>query len=384
MEKRHPIFTEEHEMLRQSLRSFIAKEITPHTQEWEKQGAFPYREVFKQFADLGFLGINMPEEYGGSDAGFVGTVVFAEEMVRSNSSGLGASLGLHASIALPYIADLGTPEQKQKYLVPGIKGELIGSLAVTEPGAGSDVASIRTSAVRDGDSYIINGSKMFITNGGIADFGIVAAKTDKDKGHAGISIFLVDKDTPGFTVSRNLEKLGWKASNTAELAFTDVRVPCTTMLGGENEGFTNIMIHFQEERLYMAIGAVGEAQMALDLAIEYSKERIQFGRPISGFQVTRHKIADMATEIEAARQLVYNTVRMHIEGEPCQVEVAMCKLFACEMATRVTNQALQIFGGYGYMTEYQVQRLWRDARIGPIGGGTSEVQREIIGRLLTQ
>jgi acyl-CoA dehydrogenase len=382
MEKGHPIFTDEHEMLRQSLRSFIAKEIAPHAQEWEKRGAFPYREVFKQFADLGFLGINMPEEYGGSDAGFVGTVVFAEEMVRSNSSGLGASLGLHASIALPYIADLGTPEQKQKYLVPGIKGEAIGCLAVTEPGAGSDVSSIRTSAEKDGDSYIINGSKMFITNGGIANFGIVAAKTDKEKGHAGISIFLVDTDTPGFTVSRDLEKLGWKASNTAELAFTDVRVPSSAMLGGENEGFTNIMIHFQEERLYMAIGAVSEAQMALDLAIEYSKERVQFGRPISGFQVTRHKIADMATEVEAARQLVYNTIRMHIEGEPCQTEVAMCKLFACEMATRVTNQALQIFGGYGYMMEYQVQRLWRDARIGPIGGGTSEVQREIIGRLL--
>jgi acyl-CoA dehydrogenase len=384
MEKRHPIFTEEHEMLRQSLRSFIAKEIAPHAEEWEKQGGFPHEEVFKQFADLGFLGIDMPEEYGGSNAGFVGTIVFAEEMVGCNSSGVGASLGLQANIALPYIADLGTDEQKRKYLVPGIKGEIIGSLGVTEPGAGSDVASIRTSAVKDGDSYIINGSKMFITNGGIADFVVLAAKTDKDRGHAGISLFLVDKVTPGFTVSRELDKLGWRTCNTAELAFADLRVPSSAMLGGENEGFTNIMTHFQEERLYLAVGAVCEAQHALNLAIEYSKERVQFGRPIGSFQVTRHKIADLATEIEAARQLVYNTIRMHVEQKPCQVEVAMCKLFACEMATRVINQTLQIFGGYGYMMEYPVQRLWRDARIGPIGGGTSEIQREIIGRLLLQ
>jgi len=382
--KRHPIFTEEHEMLRHSLRSFIEKEIAPHADEWEKQGGFPYREVFKRFGELGFLGIDIPEEYGGSDAGFVATIVLAEEMVRCNSSGIGASIGLHASIALPYLADLGTEEQKRKYLVPGVEGKVIGSLGITEPGAGSDVGSIRTTAVKDGDDYVINGSKIFITNGGIADFVILAAKTEKKTGYAGISLFLVDKGTPGFTVSRDLDKLGWRSCNTAELAFEDVRVPKTALFGEEGQGFYNIMIHFQEERLYMAIGAVCEAQRALDLAIEYSKERVQFGRPIAKFQVTRHKIADMATEIEAARQLVYNTTRMHIEQEFCQTEVAMCKLFACEMATRVINEALQIFGGYGYMMEYPIQRLWRDSRIGPIGGGTSEIQREIIGRLLLQ
>lgn len=382
MGKTHPIFTEEHEMLRHSVRSFIEKEIAPHADQWEKQGGFPHQEVFRRFGELGFLGMNVPERYGGADADFVSTIVFAEEMIRCNSSGVGASIGMHANIALPYIAALGTEEQKQKYLPRGVKGEIIGSLGVTEPGAGSDVASIRTYAVRDGDEYVINGSKMFITNGGIADFVILATKTDKERGHTGISLFLVDKGAPGFTVSRELDKLGWRACNTAELSFEDVRVPRSAMLGQENEGFYQIMIHFQEERLYMAVGAVGEAQRALDLAVEYAKERVQFGRPIAKFQVTRHKIADMATEIEAARQLVYNTIRLHIEQEPCQVEVAMCKLYACEMANRVINQCLQIFGGYGYMMEYPIQRLWRDARIGPIGGGTSEIQREIIGRLL--
>ncbi len=384
MGKTHPIFSEEHEMFRRSLRSFIEKEIAPHADEWEEKGEFPHREIFRRFGELGFLGVNTSEEYGGGGADFVATIVFTEEMARCNSSGFASSIGLHSYIALPYLDTLGTEEQKQKYLVPGVRGELIGALGVTEPGAGSDVGSIRTSAVKDGDDYIINGSKIFITNGGIADFVILAAKTDKDAGHAGITLFLVDTDTPGFTVSRKLDKLGWRAGNTAELSFEDVRVPKTAMFGEEAQGFYQIMIHFQEERLYMGAGAVCEAQRALDLAIEYAKEREQFGRPIAKFQVTRHKIADMATEIEAARQLVYNSVRLHIEQEPCQVEVAMCKLHACEMATSVIDRALQIFGGYGYMMEYPIQRLWRDSRIGPIGGGTSEIQREIIGRMLLQ
>jgi alkylation response protein AidB-like acyl-CoA dehydrogenase len=382
MGKRHPIFTDEHEMLRDSLRRFIATEIAPNADEWEAQGGFPHREVFRRFGELGFLGITLPEEYGGSEAGFVASVVFTEEMSGCNSGGVAASLGLQANIALPYIADCGTEEQKRKYLVPGVKGELIGSLGVTEPGAGSDVASLRTHVVPDGDSYVINGSKMFITNGGIADFVVLAAKTDREAGHGGISLFLVDKGTPGFTVSRELDKLGWRTCNTAELAFEDVRVPRTALLGEENRGFYEIMEHFQEERLHLAVGSVCGAQNALDLASEYAKERVQFGRAIANFQVTRHKIAEMATEIEAARQLVYNTVRLYVEKEECQVEVAMCKLFACEMANRVIDEAIQIFGGYGYMMEYPVQRQWRDARINTIGGGTSEIQREIIGRLL--
>jgi alkylation response protein AidB-like acyl-CoA dehydrogenase len=369
-------------MLRDSLRSFIAKELAPHADAWEQQGGFPHEEVFRRLGELGFLGITMPEEYGGADAGYVASIVFAEEMVGCNSGGVAASIGLHANIALPYIAELGTEEQKQKYLTAGIRGELIGSLGVTEPGAGSDVASIRTHAVRDGDDYVINGSKIFITNGGIADFVILAAKTDREAGHAGISLFLVDKGTPGFVVSRDLDKLGWRTCNTAELAFDDVRVPRSAMLGEEGRGFYEIMAHFQEERLFLAVGAVAAAQKALDLAAGYAKERVQFGRPIASFQVTRHKIADMGTEIEAARQLVYNTIRLHVEQEDCQAEVAMCKLYACEMATRVINEAIQIFGGYGYMMEYPVQRMWRDARINTIGGGTSEIQREIIGRLI--
>ena len=384
MGKRHPIFTDEHDMLRDALRSFIAREIAPHADEWEAQGSFPHGEVFRRFGELGFLGINLPQRYGGSEADFVATVVFAEEMVGCNSGGVAASIGLHANIALPYIAHSGTEEQKQKYLIPGTRGDLIGSLGVTEPGAGSDVASMRTHALRDGDSYVINGSKIFITNGGIADYVILAAKTNREAEHSGISLFVVDKGTPGFTVSRDLDKLGWRTCNTAELAFEDVRVPRSAMLGEENKGFYNIMEHFQEERLYLAIGSVSAAQKALELASEYAKGRVQFGRPISKFQVTRHKIADMATEIEAARQLVYNTIRMYVEQEDCQVQVAMCKLFACEMATRVMNEVIQIHGGYGYMMEYPAQRMWRDARINTIGGGTSEIQREIIGRLLLQ
>jgi alkylation response protein AidB-like acyl-CoA dehydrogenase len=382
--KQHPIFTEEHDMLRHSVRSFLEKEIATHADEWDRQGQFPHREVFRRFGELGLLGLNVSEEYGGAGGDFVSTIVLAEEMGSCNAAGMSASIGMHANIAVPYLATLGSEEQKQKYLVPGVRGEIVGCLGVTEPNAGSDVGSIRTYAVRDGDSYVINGSKIFITNGGIADFAILAAKTDREKGHAGISLFLVDTKTPGFSVSRELDKLGWRSGNTAELAFEDVRVPASALFGEENMGFYQIMIHFQEERLYMATGAVCEAQKALDLAMNYAKERVQFGRPIANFQVTRHKIADMATEIEAARQLVYNTIRMHVEQEPCNVEVAMCKLYACEMATRVINQALQIFGGYGYMMEYPIQRLWRDSRIGPIGGGTSEIQREIIGRLLLQ
>jgi acyl-CoA dehydrogenase len=382
--KQHPIFQEEHDMLRRSLRSFLQKEIAPHAEEWDRQCGFPHREIFKRFGELGFLGLEVPEEYGGAGGDFVSTIVYAEEMGACNAAGMSASVGMHANIVLPYLTQLGNEEQKQKYLVPGVRGELIGCLGVTEPNAGSDVASIRTYAVKDGDDYVINGSKIFITNGGIADFAILAAKTDREKGHTGISLFLVDTNSSGFTVSRDLDKLGWRSGNTAELAFEDVRVPASALFGEENMGFYQIMIHFQEERLYMAIGAVCEAQKALDLAMEYAKERVQFGRPIAKFQVTRHKIADMATEVEAARQLVYNTIRMHIEQEPCNVEVAMCKLYACEMANRVINQALQIFGGYGYMMEYPIQRLWRDSRIGPIGGGTSEIQREIIGRLLLQ
>jgi acyl-CoA dehydrogenase len=384
MGRSHPIFTEEHEMFRLSARNFVDKEIAPHADEWEEKGEFPHREIFKRFGELGFLGMSVPEEYGGAGADFVTAIVFAEELVRCYAGGMVASIGLHSTIALPYLAALGTEEQKQKYLVPGVRGENIGALGVTEPNAGSDVASMRTSAVKDGDDYVINGSKMFITNGGIADFVILAAKTDKEAGHGGITLFLVDTDTPGFTVSRKLDKLGWRSGNTVELAFEDVRVPKSAMFGEEGMGFYQIMTHFQAERLYMAARAVGEAQEAVDLAIKYSMEREQFGRPIAKFQVTRHKIAQMATEVEASRQLLYNTIRMHVEGEDCQVEIAMCKLNACEMATSVIDRAIQIFGGYGYMMEYPVQRLWRDARIGPIGGGTSEVQCEIIGRLLLQ
>ncbi len=253
---------------------------------------------------------------------------------------------------------------------------------MTESFAGSDVAGIRTTASKDGDHYVINGSKIFITNGVRADFVLLAVKTDKDAGHQGISMIIVEKGTPGFSVGRKLKKVGWRASDTGELIFEDVRVPRSNVLGTEGAGFYQIMFGFQAERLVMALGAVAGAQLVLDTAVEYAKQREQFGRPISGFQVTAHRLVDMACMIESARQLTYHATWLFNRGEECTKELSMAKIMGCQVAHQVADMALQIHGGYGYMMEYDVQRAWRDSRLGPIGGGTSEIQKEIIGRLL--
>ena len=283
---------------------------------------------------------------------------------------------------MPAIARFGTTEQKQKYIIPGIKGEKVGALAVTEPDAGSDVAGIRTRAVRDGDEYVINGAKTFITNGVRADFHIVAVKTDPETGARGISQIIVEKGTPGFAVTRKLDKLGWRASDTAELSFEDVRVPVENLLGRENKGFYQIMHGFQEERLVMATGSAAAAQHCFDITLEYAKERKAFGKPIGSFQVIAHRFAEMLMEIEAARSLNYTTLWKYINGQEVMKEVAMCKVLSCETAVSVADRCIQIHGGYGYMMEYEVQRHWRDQRIQPIGGGTSEIQKEIISKLL--
>ncbi len=308
--------------------------------------------------------------------------VFSEELSRSGSGGVGAGLGLHACVALPAIASFGSHAQKERYLAPGILGERVGAYAVTEPNAGSDVGGIQTRAVQDGDQWVINGAKTFITNGVRADFCIVACKTAPELAHQGISQIIVEKGTPGFEVSRKLDKLGWRTSDTGELSFQDVRVPLSNLLGEKEQGFYQIMHGFQTERLLMAVGSVAAAQVCFDLTLEYAKQRRAFGRPIGRFQVNRHKFADMLTWIEASRQLVYHTIRLLIHGKDCRKEIAMCKLLACEKAVEVADMCIQIHGGYGYMMEYPVQRIWRDLRIQPIGGGTSEIQREIIGRLL--
>lgn len=375
------LFEDEHKMFRESVRKWVEAELAPYAEEWEAAGEFP-KELYKRAGDLGFFSGGLPEEYGGVGGDIRYKLIMAEELVHSRSGGVAAGLSLHDAIILPPLNSFGSEEIKQKYLVPAIRGEKIGALAVTEPGAGSDVSGIRTRAVRDGDDFVINGSKIFITNGVRADFYIVACKTDPDSGHKGISQIIVDRDAPGFSISRKLDKLGWRTSDTAELAFEDVRVPVSNLLGRENQGFYQIMGGFQVERLSMAVGSVAAAQRCFDITLEYAKTREAFGRPIGSFQVNRHKFADMLTWIEAARRLTYHAVWLFINGLDCSKEVAMVKIFACEQAVKIADMCIQIHGGYGYMMEYEVQRIWRDQRVQPIGGGTSEVQKEIISRLI--
>ena len=375
------LFEEEHRIFRHQAEKWFLAELRPHADEWEQMGEFPL-EVFRRAGELGFLAGGFPEQYGGAGGDFRYHAVLAEALAKSGSGGVGAGIGLHAFVALPAISRFGTQEQKERFLAPGIRGERIGAYAVTEPDAGSDVLGIKTKALRQGDHWIINGSKTFITNGARADFYVVACKTAPELGHKGISQILVEKDRAGFRVSRKLEKLGWRTSDTAELVLEEVRVPLENLLGEEGKGFYQIMEGFQTERLVMAASSVAAAQECLEITMEYARQRRAFGRPIGSFQVIRHRFADMLTRIEAAKQLVYNTIWLYVHGRECRKEVAMCKILACETAVEVADQCIQIHGGYGYMMEFPVQRIWRDLRIQPIGGGTSEIQREIIGRLL--
>ncbi len=374
-----PYFTEEHEMFRKSVRDFVEKEIASHADEWEAQGDFP-NEIFKKMGALGFLGIRYPEEYGGSALDVFYTVVLCEELARSRTAGVALAIMVQTDMATPPIAMIGTHEQKEKYLAPAIRGEKIGALGITEPGAGSDVASMKTTAVRDGDSYVINGSKIFITNGARADFITLAARTEKDARHKGISLFILPTDTPGFSVGRRLEKVGHYTSDTAELVLEDVRLPADHMLGEEGKGFYEVMKNFQGERLVGSVFSVAAAEYVLDETIEYVKNREQFGRPISKFQVTQHKIVDMAAQIEAARQLTYRAAFLFDRGEDCVKEVSMAKIVATDVARRVSDECLQLHGGYGYMMEYYVQRAWRDLRMYSIGGGTTEIMKEIVAK----
>jgi acyl-CoA dehydrogenase len=376
-----PPFTEEHEALRESLRSFIQREIHPHVHEWEAVQEFP-RELFTRMGKLGFLGLKYPEKYGGQGGDYVHDAVFTEEMARCGSGGVAAGIGGHVGIATPPIFKFGTEEQKQRWLVPAIKGERIAALAITEPGAGSDVAGIKTFARRDGDEYVVNGSKTFITNGVRGDIFVTAVKTTEAGGHHGVSFLVLEKEMEGFEVSRKLEKLGWHASDTGELSFSDVRVPVENLLGEENKGFYLIMANFQWERILMALGAVGGMQATFERTLAYAKEREAFGRPIGSFQAIRHKLAEMATKIEAGRDLTYHALRLHVSGQDALKEVSIAKLFCCDAAVEVADDAVQIHGGYGYMREYDVERALRDARLGPIGGGTSEIMKEIISKQL--
>jgi len=374
------LFQPDHEVWRQTIRDYIVNELAPHADEWEEAGEVP-REVFKQMGKLGYLGMRYPEEYGGGDD-VLAEAISHEEMARCRSGGVAADIGAHIGISMPHILNYGSEEQKQKYLVPGIKGEWIGCLAITEPDAGSDVASIKTKAVRDGDEWVINGSKTFITNGARCDFMVLAAKTDPDKGYGGISMFVVDTDNPGFEVTRKLDKLGWRASSTGEMAFTDMRVPADALLGEEGRGFYQIMGMFAWERLLLSLGSVGAAQITMENTLAYAKQRQAFGQPIASFQVIAHYFADMQTKIEAGRQLTYYALKLYMEGKNPIKEVSMAKLFCGRMACEVVDTCLQIFGGYGYMEEYDIARAYRDVRLIPIGGGTDEVMKEIISKMM--
>ena len=376
-----PPFTEEHETLRDSIRAFVQREIRPHVHEWEAAEEFP-RELFTRMGELGFLGLKYPERYGGQGGDYLHDAVLTEEMGRCGSGGVSAGIGGHIGIATPPIFKFGTEEQKQRWLVPAIRGERIAALAITEPGTGSDVAGIKTFARRDNGDYVVNGSKTFITNGVRGDLYVTAVKTKQEGGHQGLSFFVIEKGMDGFTVSRKLEKLGWHASDTGELSFQDVRVPAENLLGEENQGFYQIMANFQWERLLMALGAVAGMQATFDRTLEYARERTAFGRPIGRFQAIRHKLAEMATLIEGSRDFTYHALRLFISGQDCLKEVTIAKLYACDCAVEVADEAVQIHGGYGYMREYDVERALRDSRLGPIGGGTREIMKEILGKQL--
>jgi len=374
-------FNEEHNIFRQQFRSFVEKELQPHAEEWEEAHHFP-NEVFKKFGDLGYLGLRYPEEVGGAGVDYWYTVIFHEEIVRCGSGGVAMGIALQSDMCTPAINAHGTPEQIAEFLTPVLKGEKIGAIAVSEPGAGSDVKAIRTRAVKDGDHYVINGSKTFITMGSRADFLTLAVKTDPEKGYGGISLILFPTDTPGFSVAKDLKKLGTHSADTCELAFEDCRVHEKYLLGEENKGFYYIMEGFQFERMSTVYNGLGSCYLALERTIDYCRTREVFGKPISKHQANAHLIVNLATEMEAGKALAYHCADMLNKGENAIKEVSMCKLFVGELTQRIMDRCLQLMGGYGYMEEYHIARAFRDARLTTIGGGTSEVMREIIGGLM--
>ncbi len=374
-------FSEDHEEFRRTARKFLEQEVAPHADAWEEAGRIP-RSIFRKLGELGFLGICFPEAYGGSEADIFFALAFVEELPRSMMGGFCGAVTVQQFMATQHIYKFGSEPLKQRFLVPSIEGRKVGALAVTEPDTGSDVAAIRTRALRDGDSYLVNGAKTFITNGADGDFYTLAVKTSPEAGSGGISLLVVEADSPGVTVARRLKKLGLKSSDTAELAFEDVRVPAANLVGQENMGFYYLMEAFQLERLISAAISVGSCDVCIEQALRYMKERQVFGRPLTRFQVLTHRIADLATEVEAARQLCYQAAWMLENGLQPVRECSMAKLLASELSVKVSNGCLQAFGGYGYMEEYPLARFYRDARSGTIVAGSSEIMREIIARIM--
>lgn len=375
---------EEQQVFRRDVRRFVEREIVPHVNEWEKDERIP-QAVWRRLGELGYLGLEVPEEYGGSQSGFMSTLIFVEELSRCGSMGVAISVGVHTDMSSPYIRRLGTAEQRRRYLPAIVSGERICAVAISEPGAGSDVAGVRTRAKRRGDSYVLSGSKTFITNGVYGDVFVVVARTgDPQPGrrHEGISLFIVEKGTKGFSVSRKLEKIGWWASDTAELAFDDCEIPASSLLGEEGAGFRELMTNLQRERLVLGVIGYAGAGRVLEQAVDYARERKVFEQPLTAFQTIRHRLADMATSVEVARRFVHSLVPEFEANSASDADVSMAKVVACDAASLVADGAVQIFGGYGCMREFGIERFYRDARILPIGGGSTEILKEIIAKRL--
>ena len=373
-------FTEEHQLFRASFRDFLHKEVVPYIEQWEKTGTID-RFIWKKFGEMGFFGINYPTQYGGLSLDLFYTVIFLEELQKIKSSGFAAAMWAHVYLAMTHLNAEGSEAIKQEYLTASISGDKIGALCITEPFGGSDVAGMRTTAVKSGDKYILNGSKTFITNGIYADYYIVAAKTQPELGNKGISVFLVDTDTPGISATK-LDKLGWRASDTAEIAFDNVTIPVSNLMGEPNKGFPYIMQHFASERLIMAINAHARAEYAIDYTIEYMEQRQAFGTTINKFQALRHTLVEHATEIEHCKIFNYAAMARLDKGEYVVKEATMAKLKSTKVADEAIYSCLQMLGGYGYMEEYPLARLFRDSRLGPIGGGTSEIMKEILSKMI--
>ncbi len=373
-------FSEQHQLFRITLREFLDIEVRPFIDQWEKNGEVP-RSIYQKFGKMGYFGLAIPETYGGSDLDIWYHVVLHEELAKVNSGGFAAAMGAHSFLAMTHINGQGNHRQKDQYLIAGCKGILIGCMAVTEPFAGSDVQSIRTTAIREGDYYVINGSKTFITNGVNSDYIVAACKTNPNEKAKGISMIIIPRDAPGVSASK-LNKLGWRASDTGEIAFDNVKVPVDNLLGEENRGFFYIMQHFVSERLSMAVAAVAASEYAIELTLQYMSERKAFGKTINQFQVLRHRVAQMASEIEKNKQFVYDLYKRFEDGNYLVKEASMAKLLCTQLADKVTFECLQMYGGYGFMEDYPLARMWRDSRLGQIGGGTSEILCEIIAKAL--
>jgi acyl-CoA dehydrogenase len=376
---RRDIFNDEHEMFRAQVRRFVENELVPKIPEWNRNGMSD-RESWRKMGAAGLLGANQPAEYGGAGGDFIYDAIIIEELARVRAHGL--MMPLHSDICLPYLTSYGSDAQKRRYVPGAISGETILAIAMTEPGTGSDLAAVRTTARRDGDHYVINGSKMFISNGQICDLVIVVAKTDPNANppHRGVSLLLVERDTPGFIRGRKLEKLGFRGQDTSELFFEDCRVPVTNLLGREGSGFKMLMEKLQQERLVVGVGTIASARRCLDDTVEYTKERRAFGQPISSFQNTQFKLAEMATEIEVGQAFVDRLLAAHVRGDEVVTEVSMAKWWTSELLKRVTSQCLQLHGGYGFMLEFPVSMDYADAAVQSIYAGTSEIMKVIIAR----